>query len=523
MKKIRICLLPLLLLMGCKKQKEIPTYDVIVFGATSSGVMTAVSAKSYGKSVLILEPYNHLGGLSSGGLGQTDIGHKDAITGLAREFYKKIGGHYGQDERWTFEPSVAKSIFQEYLDKYNIPVEYGQKLVAVDKKRGRIEGLTVENGERKRREFKAKMFVDCSYEGDLMARAGVGYVIGREDNREFNETWDGVHVLEHHQFPEGIDPYLSEGDSTSGLLWGILSKKLAELGSGDDLVQAYNFRLCLTDSVENRLPIERPANYDSTHYELLWRYIRKAQPKELNWALMHIQPMPNAKTDINNSGPFSTDMIGANYDYPEADYNEREAIIRAHKSYTLGFLYFLGHDPRVPKHLREEMLKYGLPKDEYVETDHFTPQLYVRETRRMRSGYVMTEHNCWGEVVVDDGIGMAAYAMDSHNTQRLVIDGMVKNEGDVQKGWNVIKPYPVSFRAIVPKKEEVENLIVPVCLSATHIAYGSIRMEPVFMVLGQSAGLIASMALDKKVAVQDLDVAKIQSELKANPLGGPAK
>jgi hypothetical protein len=283
-------------------------------------------------------------------------------------------------------------------------------------------------------------------------------------------------------------------------------------GTGDKKLQAYNFRLCLTNQPENRIDITRPADYDSTKYELLIRQLATYTPDSLNWQLLHIAPMPNHKTDINNCGGFSSDMIGMNYDYPEADYETRERIFKAHVSYTKGWLYFLGHDPRMPAHLRNEMLQWGYPKDEYIDNDHFTPQLYVREARRMISDYVMTQHNCQGREKVQDGIGLAAYTMDSHNCQRVVVNGMVKNEGDVQEGG--FGPYPISFRSIVPKKSECSNLVVPVCLSASHIAYGSIRMEPVFMVLGQSAALAACMAIDSKIAVQDIDVMKLQTILK---------
>jgi FAD dependent oxidoreductase len=283
-------------------------------------------------------------------------------------------------------------------------------------------------------------------------------------------------------------------------------------GTGDKKVQAYNFRLCLTNNPENRIAISRPADYDSTMFELLVRQLKSYTPDTLNWQLLHIAPMPNQKTDINNCGGFSSDMIGMNYDYPEADYATRKKIIQAHESYTKGWLYFLGHDPRVPLHLRNDMLQWGYPKDEYVDNNHFTHQLYIREARRMVSDYVMTQHNCEGREKVEDGIGLAAYTMDSHNIQRVVVNGMVKNEGDVQEGG--FGPYPVAYRSIVPKKEECSNLLVPVCLSASHIAYGSIRMEPVFMVLGQSAAVAACMAIDSKKAVQDIDVKNLQMILK---------
>jgi hypothetical protein len=312
----------------------------------------------------------------------------------------------------------------------------------------------------------AQYFIDCSYEGDLMAMAGVSFTVGREDNKKYNETWNGVQMLDKHQFPDGIDPFKIKGDSSSGLLWGISSEKLASRGSGDQKVQAYNFRMCLTDSVENQIPITAPEDYDPSRYELLLRYIEKKQPHELNWALMHIQPMPHRKLDINNSGPFSTNLIGGNYDYPNANYAHRKSIQKAHENHIKGFFYFLGNDDRVPEHLRNEMKKWGYPKDEFVKNEHFSPQMYVREARRMVSDVVMTEKHCVGKETVEDGIGLAAYTMDSHNTQRVVVEDsygkyQVKNEGDVQMGLGGLDPYPISYRAIIPKKSQCNNLLVP--------------------------------------------------------------
>ncbi len=504
--------------LSCTTNKEIAeTYDIIVYGGTSAGVTAAYAAKMQGKRVLILEPSKHLGGLTTGGLGQTDIGNKYAITGLSRDFYRRIGAHYGKLEQWTFEPHVAKNILLGYLEKAAIPVKYHRQLTEVTKGGTVIKRLVVENAETNKSEvYAASVFIDATYEGDLLAMAGVSYTVGREANTVYGETWNGVQLLDKHQFPEGVDPFVEKSNPNSGLLWGISKESLAEEGSGDAKVQAYNFRLCLTDSVENRRPITRPDGYDSTQFELLLRYIEVKKPHELNWALMHIQPMPGRKTDINNSGPFSTDMIGANDDYPDASYQERAKIVQEHKRYTQSLLYFLGNDPRVPQHLRSEMQQWGYPKDEYTDSDNFSPQLYIREARRMVSDYVMTENHCVGREVAEDGIGMAAYTMDSHNTQRLVVNGMAKNEGDVQQGTP--NPFPISYRSIIPRKSECTNLLVPVCLSASHIAFGSIRMEPVFMVLGQSAGLAAAMATNVDDNVHNVDVADVQQSLRENPL-----
>lgn len=497
--------------------------DVCVYGGTSAGVMAAVSARRLGKTVLLVEPGRHLGGLSAGGLGATDIGNKFAVTGLARNFYRRVGAHYGHLEQWTFEPHVAEALFNAYLHEAKLMPLLGYRLRSVQKAGDRIIALVLEQSSQPANTMtvRARQFIDCSYEGDLMAKAGVSYSVGREANSQYGETWNGVQLLDKHQFPAGVDPYNVPGKPQSGLLWSVTADTLTSTGTGDRKIQAYNYRMCLTDDPANRLPITRPARYDSTRYELLLRQIQRKMPRELTWNLMHFVMMPNRKTDINNCGGLSTDMIGANWTYPEANYDQRARLIQVHEDYTKGFFYFIGHDPHVPKHLRDEMQQWGYPKDEYLDNDHFSHQLYIREARRLIGDYVMTQANCEGKVTVSDGIGMAAYTMDSHNCQRLVVvdaagKAMVRNEGDVQVGG--FPPYPISYRALTPKTGQVSNLLVPVCLSASHIAYGSIRMEPVFMVLGQTAGAAAAQAIDENVAVQRIDVSRLQRTLRDNPL-----
>jgi hypothetical protein len=323
--------------------------------------------------------------------------------------------------------------------------------------------------------------------------------------------------MDGHQFPDGIDPYKDPGKPKSGLLWGISEEKLLPNGTGDKKVQAYNYRICLTSDPQNMIPITRPEGYEPARYELLLRlFAANPSRRKLNDYFIWSR-MPNEKTDINNRGAFSTDMIGMNYDYPDAPYDLREKIILSHTQYTKGLLYFVGHDPLVPKELRDEMQQWGYPKDEYVENGNWTPQLYIREARRMVGSYVMTQHNCQGKEVVSDGVGMAAYTMDSHNTQRLVVNGQVKNEGNVEVGG--FGPYPIAYRSLIPKLSECGNLLVPVCLSATHIAFGSIRMEPVFMVLAQSAATAGVMAMDAGADVQKIDVQALQQRLREDPLG----
>ncbi|MBO9732518.1 MAG: FAD-dependent oxidoreductase [Chitinophaga sp.] len=484
--------------------------DVCVYGGTSAGVIAAYTAKQLNKTVLLVSPEKQLGGLSAGGLGYTDIGNKSAISGISRDFYRRIGRHYGKFEQWIFEPHVASETFQQYIREGKVDVLYDAQLSNVKKEQGYITEIQLGD-----QVVKAKMFIDCSYEGDLMAKAGVAYTVGREANNLYHETYNGVQLKKEHQFPDGIDPYKIPGKPESGLLWGISPATLEAPGTGDKKVQAYNYRICLTNQPDNRIPITRPADYDSTRYELLLRVVKKIDAKVLNDVLI-ISKMPNGKTDINNKGAFSTDMIGMNYDYPDGDAATRKKIIADHESYTKGFLYFIGHDERMPLHLRQEMQTWGYPKDEYVNSGHWSPQLYIREARRMVGAYVMTQANCEGKETVTDGVGMAAYTMDSHNTQRLVVNGMVKNEGDVQVGG--FGPYPVSYRSIIPQAADCKNLLVPVCLSASHIAYGSIRMEPVFMVLAQSAATAAVVAINSKATVQTVDVKKVQQQLADNPL-----
>ncbi|HYF66651.1 MAG TPA: FAD-dependent oxidoreductase [Ohtaekwangia sp.] len=493
--------------------------DVCIYGGTSAGVIAAYTAQKLGKKAILIEPGRHLGGMSSGGLGYTDIGNKYAITGLARDFYRRIGKHYGKFEQWTFEPKVAEQTFKQYVKEGKFQVLYQKQLRDVKKDGTRITEIIIEDSENQSSApltIRAKMFIDCGYEGDLMAKAGVSYIVGREANADYNETINGVQLMGGHQMPNGIDPYKEKGKPESGLIWGVSDAKLEPNGTGDKKVQAYNYRICLTSNPSNMVTITRPANYDSTKYELALR-IQEVWPERRTLNDYFIwSGMPNQKTDINNRNGFSTDMIGMNYDYPEASYAKRKEIIRAHEEYTKGLLYFYGHDPRVPKELRQEMLKWGYPKDEYTDNGNWSPQLYVREARRMVGQYVMTQANCEGKVVVQDAVGMAAYTMDSHNCQRLVVNGQVKNEGNVEVGG--FGPYPISFGALVPKASECTNLFVPVCLSATHIAYGSIRMEPVFMVLAQSSATAAVMAIDAKSDIQKADIASLQKKLQENPL-----
>lgn len=503
-------------------------YDVVVYGGTSAGVAAAVQAARMGKSVVIVEPGRHLGGLTTGGLGATDIGNKAAIGGISREFYRAVAAHYakadswrqqtqdeyndrrkasGDDAMWTFEPHVAEAILNGWIADAKIPVKLGERLDlknGVRKRGNAIESIRMESG----LTLEGPVFIDATYEGDLMAKAAVSYHVGREANARYNETLNGVELgHKGHQFLKDVDPYKVPGNPSSGLLPGVHEGGPGVHGEGDHRVQAYNFRICLTDAPDNKLPFPKPPVYDALRYELLLRYILAGQ-----WDALKLNtPMPNRKTDINNHGAVSSDNIGMNYDYPDADYTRRAEIFQEHVNYHQGMLWFLANDPRVPEKVRADVNRWGITKDEFKDTAGWPFQLYVREARRMISDYVMSQHNCQGREVAEDAVGLAAYTMDSHNVQRYVKDGKAWNEGDVQVGG--FSPYPIAYRSIVPTEAQCSNLLVPVCLSASHIAYGSIRMEPVFMVLGQSAATAAAMAIDGKSSVQKVDVTALQSRL----------
>ena len=507
--------------------------DVVVYGGTSAGVAAAVQVQRMGKTVIIVCPDKHLGGLSSGGLGWTDTGQKEVIGGISREFYQRIKKHYddpavwiyakregykryrsADDAMWVFEPHVAEQVFENLVKEHGIRVDRDEWL---DRKKGvlkagaRIVSITMLSG----RTYKGRVFIDATYEGDLMAAAGVRYHIGRESNSTYGETLNGVQTrnAKQHQFKHPVDPYIVPGDPASGLLPGIHEGGPGAEGSGDHRVQAYNFRMCLTKVPENRVAFTKPAGYEPLRYELLARYLLG----EWSGVFRKFDLIPNAKTDTNNSGAFSTDNIGMNYDYPDGSYERRHEIIKEHETYQKGLMWFLANDSRVPDEIRTEANKWGLAKDEFTDNGHWPHQLYIREARRMIGEFVITELHVRGpKKPVPDPVGMGSYNMDSHNTQRYVaIDpngkAYVQNEGDIQ-----VKPggpYTISYRAITPCKSECSNLLVPVCVSSSHIAYGSIRMEPVFMILGQSAGAAASFAIDDSVPVQDVNYERLRHRL----------
>ena len=536
---MKLLLRAVLVLLGSTTRLWSAESDIVIYGGTASAVIAAVQAKRMGKSVIVVSPDQHLGGLSSGGLGFTDTGNKAVIGGLAREFYHRVWLHYDKPEAWKqqtraqygnkgqgtpaidgeqrtmwiFEPHVAERICEDFLKENDIPIErdaWLDRTHGVKKDGARIVSITTLGG----KTFAGKMFIDATYEGDLMAAAGVDYHVGREATSVYGEKWNGVQVgvLHHtHHFgavKEKISPYVIPGDPGSGLLPRISADPPGEFGAGDHRVQAYCFRMCLTDQDDNKVPFPKPDGYDASQYELFLRVLQAGWRE----AFGKFDPIPNHKTDTNNHGPFSTDNIGFNYRYPDGTYEERRAILREHRTYQQGWLWFLANDPRVPAEVQQEMRRWGLAKDEFTDNGNWSRQLYIREARRMIGSYVMTENNLLRKRPTPDSIGMGSYGIDSHNVQRYVTpEGLVQNEGDI--GVPTAGPYGIAYGSLVPKRDQCENLLVPVCLSSSHIAFGSIRMEPVFMILGQTAATAAALALDAHQPVQDLPYEKLRPRL----------
>ena len=535
--KMMVYLLPAVLLISGRPTESSYQADIIIYGGTSAAVIAGVQASLLGKKVIIVSPDTHLGGLSSGGLGWTDTGDKTVIGGLAKTFYHKLYRHYAQDSAWKwqtkdsygntgqstvaldstfktmwiFEPHVAEAVFEQMVREHKLEVHRDQWLDrakgGVQKKENRIVAFKTMDGS----VYKGRMFIDATYEGDLMASAGVSYRTGREANSEYKEKWNGVqtNVFQHdHYFKHKVDPYRIPGNAASGLLPEISAQAPGVYGSADKRLQAYCFRMCMSTNPLNRVPFPKPEGYDPSRYELLKRLFAAG------WrdVFAKYDPIPNKKTDTNNHGPFSSDYIGGNYEYPEASYEQRDEIIRQHELYQKGYLYFLQNDPDVPETIRNKMQEYGLAKDEFTDNGNWPHQLYIREARRMKGLFVMTEHDALGKTNIARPVGMGSYHLDSHNTQRYITDdGYVQNEGDI--GVKPDRPYSIDYGAIVPQEQECANLLVPVCVSSTHIAYGSIRMEPVFMILAQSAATAAVLAIDKKVSVQKLPFAVLKKAL----------
>jgi hypothetical protein len=491
-------------------------FDVVVYGGTAGGVITAVAAAREGLKVALLEPGDHLGGMVSGGLGWTDHGRREVIGGYSLEFFERVGKKYGRPIEWRFEPHVAEEVFRELAKEAGVTVYDRHRLResnGVSKRGARVTAIAMENGAR----FTGSVFADATYEGDLMAQAGVSYTWGREGTDEYGESLAGVRDrTPKHQFTVKVRPF----DAAGTLLPEVSSEKKAPAGSADRKVQAYNFRVCMTKVPDNRVAFPKPAGYDPKRFALLARMLEEMdtvkQAAGQRWTAVDVMkpdPLPNGKTDTNNNGAFSTDYIGGSYDYPNGSYAARARIWDAHRDYVQGFLYFLQNDPQVPKGLHEEMAPLGLCRDEFTDTANWPRQLYVREARRMIGEYVMSQKDIQTELTKPDAIGMGSYNSDSHNVQRIVNDeGFAENEGDMQVP---VTPYQIPYRVMIPKRGEVTNLVVPVCFSATHVAYSTLRMEPQYMIIGHAAGVAAKLAIDRKIALQDVDAAALAARLKA--------
>jgi hypothetical protein len=493
--------------------------DLIVYGGTASGVMTAYSAALEGLHVVLLEPGSHLGGMVTGGLSATDTAHFQIIGGYARDFYTEAAAHYGVHDLlkrsdWLSEPHVDEAIFTAWLKRAGVEVHFHERLresQGVKKTGTHVVSVTTEDG----KTWRAKVFADCTYEGDLMAQSKISYTVGRESTKVYGEDLAGVRVdTPKHQFQWKVSAY----DEQHHLLPYVDPGPMGANGEGDKKVQSYNFRLILTKDSANRLPWTKPEGYDASRFALLARYLKSFEEHMHRLPgmqdVMNPVAIPAGKADFNNNGPFSTDYIGKSWTYPDANYKERQRIWKEHLLYTESFLWFLSQDSQVPSSLREEVNTWGRAKDEFADTDHWPNQLYIREGRRLVGEYVMKQSDLQTDRTKTDSIGMGSYNSDSHNIQRVAMaDGSVRNEGDVQVP---VQPYEISFRAILPKPAEADNLLVPVCLSASHVAYSSVRMEPQYMIIGQAAGVAAALAISADESVQKIDVPTLQRRLRTH-------
>lgn len=526
--------------------------DVCVYGGTSGGVIAAVQVARMGRRVVLVEPGRHLGGMTAGGLGAVDIGDPRTIGGLTRDYFTRVAAVYGKTLAWdrpfsrpgggpatggafSVEPHVAEDLFNQMVRDAKVEVFLNARLATARKDGARITELIMEDG----RKFRARMFIDTTYEGDLMARAGVSYTVSREGNAQYGETYNGIHYSEkytprtNHAQPgpngrvpggQGVwdrdlpfDPYLVPGDPASGLLPLVQAGDPGTPGDPAPGVQAYCYRLCLTTNA-NRLPILPPPNYDPRRYELVARFIRAClalgDDMDLRWFAKY-DPLPNGKWDFNTA-TFGANLPGASWEWPEATYVRRAEIAREHEHYHRGLLHFLATSPQVPPKVREEINRFGLPRDEFPDTGGWPHQLYIREGRRMVSDLVMTEHHTFGRQQAPKPIGLGSYGTDTHEIRRIVKEGVVWREGKTATGRGGAPPYGIGYGALVPRQRECENLLVTFALSASHTAFSSIRMEPVFMVTSQSAATAACLALDEGVPVQQLSYPRLRARLLAD-------
>lgn len=545
---------PLLLALAfvySTRAAEVIESDLCVYGGTSGGVAAAVQGARMGKSVVIAEPGKHLGGMTSGGLSAVDIGDPRSVGGIAREYFTKLAATVGVTLAWdkafkgdggggpatggayAIEPHKAEKVFTDMAKEADVKVHFGARLASVKKDGARINELVMENGD----VFRAKVFIDTSYEGDLMAKAGVSYTLMREGNAKYGETLNGIHYTEkyiprtnhlkpgpHGRVPGGqgvwdrdfpLDPYVVKGDPKSGLLPLINEGDPGNQGDPAPGVQAYCFRLCLTTNPANMIPITPPSDYDPKRYEIVGRFIEACHATgddmDLRWFSKH-DPLPNDKWDFNTA-TFGGNLPGASHAWPEASHSQREKIAKEHENYHRGLLHFLATDPHVPEKVRKDMQRFGLPKDEFQDTGGWPHQLYIREARRMVSDLVLTEHHTFGKTIAPKSIGLGSYGTDVHEIRRIVKDGVVIREGKLAGGRGGFGPYQIGYDAIVPKKSECTNLLVTFALSASHTAFASIRMEPVFMITSQSAATAAVMALHDETTVQEVDYEPLKARL----------
>ena len=490
------------------------SYDVVIYGATSGGAAAAIGAAQEGRSVVLLEPGHHVGGMISGGLGRTDMDRQqNVIGGMAREFFERVGKLYGEPISWLFEPHVAEQVLTDWLRQSGVHVIFGQQLKSVAKQGTRIASIQMEGGT----VYQGQAYIDGTYEGDLMKQAGVSYSIGREARAKYGESLAGRQDIlpSAHQFRAAVSPYGPDG---ALLPYIIPQDRVVPTGEGDGHVQSYCFRICLTNDPSNRLPIEAPEHYDAKRFGLVRNYLAALGDTAGLKDFMGLSRLPHNKTDINSGGAVSTDVPSLSWAYPEADYAERRRIWQEHLTWAQGLLYFLGHDSAVPERIRQEMLEWGLPKDEFPDTGHWPHQLYVRDARRMLGEYVMTQHDLQEYRSKYDSIGMGGYNIDIREVQWIAhrVYRFPKAPDEVlMEGYlsMPVEPYEIPYRALLPRYSEVSNLLVPVCISASAVAFASFRMEPQFMIAGYAAGMAASMAAANHSSVHAVDLATLQRKL----------
>jgi hypothetical protein len=499
-------------------------YDVITYGGTPAGIAASIHAARDGARTLLIEPTKHVGGLSTSGINTAESEHMLAWTigGFADEFYRRMGRYYEQNkERLTyphkdkrldtlyfFESSVAEKTYLEMLKEAGVEVRYGASVDTVRKDGLKIVAITLTDGT----ELSAKAFVDASYEGDLMARAGVRYAVGREAGAEFGEEAAGIRFDKTPRKARTVD---AQGNLLPGIsAW---AKDLKE-GEAHRAPMNYNFRLTVAKDPQLQVPIPSPKNYDASRYALLagWLRDQAAQKKPVKLAdLIDLYERRNGKFELNNkqSAIISLGHFGGQFDWPDAGYAQRAQIYEDHLNYTLGLLYFLANDPAVPANVRSEMKSLGLHKDEFTDNGHLPYQLYVREARRMRGAYVMRQQDVQTERRKPDSIGMSSHFIDCHHVQRVALspDAFV-NEGRI---WRMGYANQIPYRAITPKADECANLLVPGAASYTHVAFCTLRLESTWMIVGHAAGLAAAEIARKGIPAQTVDVPALQKKLQA--------